>query len=101
MDPTPFAVYNMHTRSSPEMPPSVGKVVVATMNVTIIVLGVAVLVVIAITIGRVADRQARDEAWRRIARERRDIWEQRQALSAGPACQNPDCPYWGGREEAA
>jgi len=66
------------------------------MDLTVIVLGVVVLVVIAIIIGRAADRQSRAAAWRRIARERRRNWEQRQALSDGPSCRNPNCPYWNG-----
>lgn len=53
------------------------------MNLIVIVLGVAVLLVIAIIIGVAVDRQSRDRAWRRIAYERRRNWEERHALSDG------------------
>lgn len=45
--------------------------------ITLVVIGVISLIVIATLVGLVAERDARARAWRRIAEERRWIWEQR------------------------
>jgi hypothetical protein len=50
--------------------------------IAIIVAGVAFIVVVAFVVGIVDSIQA--PAWRRIARERRRIWEERQYEMQGP-----------------
>ena len=63
------------------------------MNTWVIIGGSAVLVLLAIAIGLLSDRQSREQAWRRIATERRRNWENRQAItSIVRRCRVPDCP---------
>jgi hypothetical protein len=50
--------------------------------IAIIVAGVAFIVVVAFVVGIVDSIQA--PTWRRIARERRRIWEERQYEMQGP-----------------
>lgn len=65
-------------------------------DVAVIVLGLAILAILAILVGKTVDRQARDEAWRRIAAERRRNSERRRDLDdTRPPCSNPDCPLRG------
>ena len=57
------------------------------MNLIVAVFGTGLLIYIAILVGGSLDRQARDDAWRRVSRARRQHWEQLQAIRA---CE--DCP---------
>lgn len=63
------------------------------MNTLVITGGLVALVVLAITIGVASDRQSREQAWRRIAAERRRNWETRQAMARlARRCRKSDCP---------
>ena len=55
--------------------------------ITVIVAGVAFIVLVAIAVGSTDSVQA--PAWRRIARERRRNWEARQYELHGPAPRPP------------
>jgi hypothetical protein len=54
------------------------------MSIGLIVVGVALLVVVAVVIGLAQreERIARDRTWREIAHERRELWEERRRLEA-------------------
>lgn len=58
--------------------------------VTVIVVGLAVLVLLSVLAG-LADRQSQDNAWRRIAGERRKLWEERHGSDPW-TCPIPRCP---------
>lgn len=63
------------------------------MNIIVILIGLAGLVILAIIIGTMADRQSRQQAWRRIAVERRRNHEHHRDLrELITRCRKADCP---------
>jgi hypothetical protein len=61
---------------------------------TTVIIGLLALVILAITVGTTtADRRSQEQAWRRIAAERRGVREHRQDLQQLlTRCRTPDCP---------
>ena len=63
------------------------------MNGAVIGVGLVALVILASAIGVASGQQSRNQAWRRIAAERRLNWENRQRLERlVRSCRRPDCP---------
>ncbi|MEJ8278882.1 hypothetical protein [Pseudonocardia spirodelae] len=60
------------------------------MTALVLVAGVLALVWFSVLIGMSMDTAAQRREWRRVARERRDRWAERQLLLRG--CPRLDCP---------